>query len=115
MPVALHVLKDGVQFTFSDRLDTASAGDVQNYSVEWFNVVRSSAYGSPEFYVSDEKKKGREPVDVESVTVGPDGKTVTLKIAGLKPVTNMVIKYKIKAADGSMIDQEIDNTINAVP
>jgi hypothetical protein len=114
-PISLHVLKDGVQFSFSDPLDTASAGDVQNYSVEWFNVVRSSAYGSPEFYVSDAKKKGREPVDVDSVTVGPDRKTVTLKIPGIKPVTNMVIKYKLKAADGTIIDQEIDNTINVIP
>lgn len=115
MPLDLHVKKEGVSITFTDTLDRATAADAQNYSVEWFNVVRTADYGSPEFYVSDEKKKGREPLEVDSVKLSADGKTATLIMAGLKPVTNMVIRYKIKAAGGAEISGEIDNTINAVP
>jgi hypothetical protein len=115
MPLDLHVMKEGVSITFTDVLDPSAAADAQNYSVEWFNVVRTADYGSPEFYVSDDKKKGREQLEVDSAKLSADGKTVTLGMAGLKPVTNMVIRYKLKAADGADISGEIDNTINAVP
>ena len=52
---------------------------------------------------------------VESITLSPDHKKVTLKIPDIKPVTNMVITTRIKAADGTDLRQEIDNTINFVP
>ena len=45
----------------------------------------------------------------------PDGKTVSLKIDGLRPVHQLVIKYKIKGADGTAINQELDYTINRIP
>ena len=54
-------------------------------------------------------------MNVESATLSPDGKTVTLKIPEIKPVMQMVITTRIKAADGTDIRQEIDNTINFVP
>ena len=44
-----------------------------------------------------------------------EGKKLMLNIPDIRPVTNMVISYKIKAADGTAINQEIDNTINVVP
>jgi hypothetical protein len=40
---------------------------------------------------------------------------VSLKIAGLKPVHHLVIKYKLKGADGAPISQELDYTINRIP
>ena len=65
--------------------------------------------------MSDPKKKGREPIEVAGATLQADGKTVALAIPNLKPVTNLVIKYKLKAADGTEAKGEVDYTINRMP
>jgi hypothetical protein len=104
-----------VEITFTDPLDKAVAAEADNYTVEWFNVKRTSGYGSPEFKVSKPEEKGHDPVEVKSVKVSEDGRKVTLELAQIQPVTNMIIKYKLKAADGTAMSHEIDNTINAVP
>ena len=115
MPVELKVFKGGVRITFTDPVDAESAGDKDGYAVEWFNVKRTKGYGSPEFKVSDENAQGREPVEISAANVSPDGKAVTLEMPGLRPVTNMVIKYKIAAKDGAAMNGEINNTIHVVP
>ena len=115
MPVEAHISKTGMEVTFSTALDTASVADKQDSSAEWFNVVRTAAYGSPEYSVSDPKKKAREPIEITNVALKEDGKTVVFTIPTLKPVTNLVIKYKFKTADGMEVKGEVDYTINKVP
>lgn len=114
MPIEFSITKTGARVVFSDDLDTASAGDVSNWSAEWFNVVRTADYGSPEFAISDPKKKAREPLEIKSVKL--DGKrAVDVEIPGLKPATNIVVKMKIKATDGTAIQYDVNGTINRVP
>ena len=60
--------------------------------------------------------RGRVPYEFAwTPAYGQIGKTVTLKIEGLKPVHHLVIKYKIRGADGAAINQELDYTINKIP
>jgi len=124
LPKEFHVTKGQISVTFTEKLDEASVNDVANWGGEWFNVsyfesgnpgVDNDPYGSPEFNVSDPKKKGREPLPIKGVKLSGDGKTVSLAIPDLKPVTNIVIKYKLKAADGTAVTNEIYNTINVIP
>ena len=105
----------GAQIVFASALDKESTIDTANWSAEWFNVVATKEYGSPEFSVSEPAKKSRETLAIKSVSLGADGKTVAVEIPGLKPVTNLVIKFKIKSADGALISHEIDSTINRMP
>ena len=115
MPIEVHTRKTGMDVTFTGALDPASVADTQNIGAEWFNVVRTAAYGSPEFSVADPKKKGRDQVEIKSAKLSADGKTISLEIPTLKPVTNIVLKFKIKAADGTAVNQELDYTINKMP
>ena len=115
MPVGIHLTKTGFEVTFSSALDPAIANDKQNFSAEWFNIVRSGSYGSPDYSVADPKKKARDPVEISGAALQPNGKTVALTIPNLKPVTNFVLKYKLKATDGSDAKGEVDYTINRVP
>jgi len=115
MPTELHVRKSGIDITFSSALDAASVNDINNWSGQIFNVRWTVTYGSPEFTLSDPLKKGRDPLAIDAVKLSADGKTVSLSIPTIQPVTNMVLKYKIKAADGTLINQEINNTVNIVP
>jgi hypothetical protein len=115
LPNAWEVTKTGIDIGFTDTVDPASAGDVQNYGAEWFHIEYTGGYGSPEFTIADKKKKGKEALTIKSVKVSPDGKKVSLEIPGLAPVTNIVIKYKINAADGSVMQHEVAGTINKMP
>ncbi|MEI6233812.1 MAG: hypothetical protein WCT04_12210, partial [Planctomycetota bacterium] len=100
---------------FSDPLNAESAADSSNANAEMFNVIATKDYGSAEYWVNSPAKKGREPLDIASAKLLPDGKTLELQIKGLKPATNVVIKCKYTFADGTTAAHEIDTTINAMP
>ena len=112
MPHSLHVTKQGVQITFTRELDTATAADAANWAIERWNYIYSSGYGSKEYIDTATKKEGHEKLDVTSVTVAPDKKTVFLAIPDMKPVMQMKVKFNLKAADGAPVSQEIYNTIH---
>lgn len=111
----VKVVPGGVELAFTQPLDKASAEDVQNWSGKRWNYVRSEDYGSPEIGVTDPKKKGRETINITGARLGNDGKTVTLTIEDLQPVMQQSIKWDLKAADGTKIAQEIQETIHEVP
>lgn len=112
---SVKVVKDGVQLSFTQPLDKASAEDVQNWSGKRWNYIRSENYGSPEVWVSNKDKKGRENIEITSAKLSDDGKTVTLKIADLKLANNQSLKWDLKAKDGTSIAQDIQHTIHEIP
>ncbi len=111
----VKVVPGGVELSFTQPLDKASAEDLQNWSGKRWNYVRSENYGSPEIGVTDPGKKGREGINITGARLGNDGKTVTLTIENLKPVMQQSIKWDLRAADGTKIAQEIQQTIHEVP
>ena len=111
----LKVTKDGVSLTFTQPLDKAAAEDAQNYSGSRWNYKRTSNYGSPHVSVADPAKNGTDPLDITGAKLSADGKTVTLAIADLKPVMQQLLTFKLKAADGTAINQQVMHTINVVP
>ena len=115
MPLNVHLSNIGFEISFTGALDAASVADKQNSSAEWFNIVRTGNYGSPDYTISDPKKKGREALEISEIKLKPDGKTITLSIPNLKPVTNLVIKYNFKSAAGAIVKGEVDYTINRMP
>ena len=115
MPAEMHVRKNGIEITFTNPLDPASACDAQNYNIEQWNYQWTSGYGSKEFSAATPAQQGHDKVEVTSAKLGADGKTVFLEIPGLQPVMQMRIKAALKAADGSPVTTEIHNTINKVP
>ncbi len=115
MPVALNVVTNGIRITFSSRLDPASATDEQNFAVEQWNYAWTEKYGSPDFSVADPQRQGRDPVAIRSVKLSPDCRAVTLELAEVRPVMQMRIQFRLRAEDGTAIEQEIHNTINRMP
>jgi hypothetical protein len=111
----MHVRKDAIELTFTNPLDVESASDVDRWAAQQWNYLYSEKYGSPDFSVADPKKQGRDTVEIKSVKVSSDGRKATLEIPGLQPVMQMLIRFKIKAADGVPISQEIWHTIHKVP
>lgn len=134
MPVELHAKKDGVELRFTCSLDTQAAADPQNWNVEMWNYLWSSAYGSPElstletgekptelgkdgvlqFTKAQVSKAKHDPLEVKRVSIGTDDRSVFLEIPGLKPAMQMSIRYGIKSADGADVKGEVVNTIHAL-
>jgi hypothetical protein len=54
-------------------------------------------------------------VEITSIKLSADGRTVSLELAEVRPVMQMNVKYNIKAADGTAIKSEVYSTINKVP
>ncbi|MBI3854431.1 MAG: hypothetical protein HY293_01935 [Planctomycetes bacterium] len=115
LPLTAKTTATSLAITFTDPLDKETAGSADSYSAECCNIRWTGDYGSPEFWISEPNKKGREPWPVQGAELLPDGKTVVLRFEKLQPVHHLVIKYKIKGADGAAINQELDYTINKIP
>ena len=123
LPAQLHITKTGMDIVFTDALDKGDASDASNFSAWWFNVKWTAATGSARYSPTNSSRRWEasameppgESIDVRSAKVSEDRKTVHLEIPGLKPVDNVMIRLKLRAADGSRINQEICNTINVMP
>jgi len=115
MPVALNVETNGIRIVFSSRLDPASANDEQNFAIEQWNYAWTEKYGSPDFSVTEPGRQGHDPVAIRSAKLSADRRAVTLELAEVRPVMQMRIQYRLRAEDGTGIEQEIYNTINRVP
>ena len=76
-----------MSITFAEPVDKSIAEDVDSYNVERWNYRWTENYGSPHVKVSNPKQQGQDPVEVASASLSADGKTVTLKINDLKPVS----------------------------
>ena len=112
MPHTLSATKTGLTITFTRALDTASAADAANWAVERWNYIYSAGYGSKEYSDVATKKEGHEKLDITSVRIAPDKKTVFLEIPDMKPVMQMKVKFNLKSADGAPVSQEIFSTVH---
>lgn len=106
LPVGMHATSKGVQLTFTEALDAATAQDVKNYAVATWGLRRAENYGSPRI--------GEKTLQVKSARRLPDGKTVALEIPELQPTWCMEIKVSIRGADGTPINRQIQNTIHSL-
>lgn len=123
MPVDLHVKHSSIELTFSDPLNRIEAEDISNFSAYWFNVKWSSDYSSARYAPNNprmrwEKQQSEPPgeyLPLHSVKLSADNKTIIFEVPNLRPVSSVVLRLRIKAEDGTRINQEICHTINAVP
>src|SRR5579862_5356850 len=112
---ALRVHAQGADLTFTEPLDPDAAINLENYSVQIWNYAWTKNYGSPEFSVADPGRKGHDDLAVLSAKLSADGRTVSLEVAGVRPVMQMMIRVKVKAADGAPVRFDLYNTINRLP
>jgi len=115
LPTKFAVVPGGVQLSFAVALDKEDASDPDNYAVEQWNYKWTEKYGSPDFSAVNPDKAGHDEVEVKSVKVSDDGKTVMLKFDKLMPVNQMLIECRLITADDKDLDVKVYATINAVP
>jgi hypothetical protein len=112
VPFEIHSMKltkDGFDLTFTKPLDTATAQKAKAYSLQSFTYNYWSTYGSPEVDRRAEKVRG--------VTVGADGKSVSLKVEGFRRGRVYELHLNgIKSASGdAVLHPEAYYTLNEIP
>ncbi len=80
----VHALPDGFELTFTGALDAGAAGSKDNYDLLQYRYDYHEKYGSAE-YDHDGKENSATSLTVVSVTPGNDGRSVRLKVDGMKP------------------------------
>ena len=115
MPIAIATKANGIEVHFSAALDAASAADAGNWNVEQWNYKWTGDYGSPDVSSLDPNKKGKDRITVNKVTVGADKKSVTLELSDRVPAMTLRTKCNVKAADGTEVKYQIDQTVNRIP
>ena len=114
IPIEMKSYRNGISLTFTRELERESAEDPANYQLEAWNYKWSAAYGSPEFKVSAPGQVGRDDVEVRSVTLLPNDRTVFLELADLKAVDQLSINYSLASRDRREVEQSVIVTLNTV-
>jgi hypothetical protein len=112
LPTALHVRANGIELSFSERLERETVEDIGSYAIEQWNYLYSKNYGSKEYSIEHPDQIGHDTVDIKSAKLLADGRSVFLEIPDLKPVMQMQIQYNLNAVDGKTVRGEIYNTIH---
>ena len=104
LPVKLNALRSGIELRFASPLDPVIAEEVSGYQVNTWGLLRSSKYGSDRY--------NSKTLNITSVELLPDGKTVKLLIEEINPVDVMTIFYDLRDIDGNLMQGTIQNTVH---
>jgi len=116
LPLGFQVRPGGIEVSFSQTLDRATAEDPGSYGLREWNYRYAEAYGSKDWSVANPEREGRDDVAVKSAKLGADGRSVFLEIPGLKPVMQFELKYNVDAADGGKpLRGQLWLTVNKLP
>ena len=115
LPVSVNTYSNGLELTFTKKLDRNMAENADNFFVEQWNYLWSAAYGSPEFSVERPKEQTRDPVEVVSATLSDDGKSLFLEMPNRKPVHQMAVNWLLKSDAGDLFRGTYAHTINTPP
>jgi mono/diheme cytochrome c family protein/type 1 glutamine amidotransferase len=100
----LRALRRGVELTFTDPLDSRSARDIANYEIKIWDLKRTKNYGS--------KHYNERPLEIDSVELSNDRKSIFLKIPEIAPTWSMEIKMDLQGENGESVERVIHNTIH---
>ena len=103
LPVELKAFSWGVEITFSEPVDPESVDDLQNYSVQAWDLQRTASYGSQHI--------NQRFWPVQATRLSSSGKTLRLKIPSIAPTWGMEVVYRLRSADGRILQGKIHNSI----
>jgi putative heme-binding domain-containing protein len=99
LPTAIEAHGNGVIVRFSEAIDAQSVTLDNTFCQQW-NYLYSAGYGSPEFSVKEPGRQGHDLVDVRSVRLLPDGKSIFIEVPQMHPVMQFHVHLRLRTADG---------------
>ena len=111
-PIRYATRTGELELSFDVKLDRELAEDPQSYSLEQWNYLWRSQYGSKDWSIRNPGKNGRDPVVIRTATLQPDGKTVVLGVPGLAKAMQFQLKYDMDDIGGELVRGTMAGTIN---
>ncbi len=125
VPEKMEYTPKGIRLKFPSKLDPELAQDISSYGAQRWNYVRGPQYGSGEFSVDhpdsaaeklamEKESKDHvvhDTVAIESARLLPDGQTVELGLAGMKPCMTLKVTYDLENTDGKVMAGEMHGTV----
>jgi putative heme-binding domain-containing protein len=99
LPTAIESHNNGVIVRFSETLDPDSVNLKNTFCQQW-NYLYSAGYGSPEFSIREPGRQGHDLVDVKSVRLLEDSKSIFLEIPQMHPAMQFHVHLRLKTAAG---------------
>jgi len=114
VPTDFSIHQNGLKLGFNASLKKDLAEDLGSYNAEMWNYLWSKNYGSDDYSVINPDQKGRDPLEVKSATLLPDGKTVFLEIPGIRKAHQAALQYNLTTTKGQRKKDVFHFTINSV-
>ena len=111
-PIDYATTPGQIEITFDTTLDRELAEDPESYSLEQWNYLWSSQYGSKDWSIRNPKKNGRDPVPIKNAKLKKDGRTIVLIVPALTKAMQFELKYDIDDAGGKLVRGSMAGTIN---
>jgi hypothetical protein len=111
-PIRYATRPGELELSFDVKLDRELAEDSESYSLQQWNYLWSSQYGSKDWSIRDLGKNGRDAVAIRTATLQPDGKTVVLRVSGLAKAMQFELKFDLDDASGELVRGTMAGTIN---
>lgn len=104
LPVKMWATTEGITLRLSDRINSQSATDPNNYLIETWDLRRSANYGSDRF--------NERTLEIKRVDVDADGRMIHLRIPDIEPTWTIQIAYKLRDEQGRPFGRLIQGTIH---
>lgn len=115
LPIAWRAHSNGLKITFTEPLEPDSAIDPGSYAVHQWNYRYASEYGSKDWSVTNPKKEGRDEVQIKSVRLLDQNKSVFLQTENdLSPAMQVEVSYNLNAHDGKPLRSQFWLTIHHI-
>ncbi len=117
VPVALRAHENGLRIRFNHPI-SPDAADPENFRILRWNYEWSQAYGSDFFSAENPGQRGQDPVEVTAVLPVESNESghreIFLEIPDMQTAMQLRLSYRLKAADGTPMSDEIYSTIHAL-
>ncbi|MES2440980.1 MAG: DUF6797 domain-containing protein [Verrucomicrobiota bacterium] len=125
VPEKMEYTAKGIRLKFPAKLDKELAEDPTSYGSERWNYVRGPQYGSGEFSVDrpdsaaeklalereSKDHNKHDTVEIESARLLPDGQTVEIELAGMKPCMTLKVTYDLEDTEGKVMAGAMYGTV----
>jgi len=88
VPISMEATQSGMRITFSDPLDADFIEHTERVEVEVWDLKRTANYGS--------KHYNQRPLEVQSVSLLSDGRSVWVEIPQIQPTWGMSMKFELR-------------------
>lgn len=110
-PIGFQVHSNGIRIDFTAPVSPKVAADPSNYFAQQWNYQHSRTYGSLEFSVFRPHMIGHDRVNVSSVQVLNEGRSVFLEIPRIVPCYQMHVRMHLAAVDGTPFKTDLFPTV----